>query len=87
MRIAECKNLKSMEPTFRKLLVEPWSILSDPPTEPRVDHWQRRTKLGFNLFEEVGSMTRKAIVCPMCSNRIGVGASMVSVQALHKILQ
>ncbi|KAH9483132.1 Glycine-rich domain-containing protein 1 [Psilocybe cubensis] len=72
MRIDACKNLKSMEPAFCELLLDPSPILSEAPSKSRLDNWKYLTGLGFNLLDEMANMKTKSILCPMCNTALDV---------------
>ncbi|KDR74375.1 hypothetical protein GALMADRAFT_280353 [Galerina marginata CBS 339.88] len=72
MRINECKTLKKLEGHFTRLLEDPSSsILSEPPSKPRIEFWRSRTALSFDPLDDLHTWS-KEIRCPKCQSAIEV---------------
>ncbi|KAF8905840.1 hypothetical protein CPB84DRAFT_1960342 [Gymnopilus junonius] len=73
MLIERCKVLRRFERHFLHLMENPSSMtLTSFPSAARVDYWQAKTAMPFDLLESLHTMKCKLISCPKCGTIIEV---------------
>ncbi|KAF8967533.1 hypothetical protein BDZ97DRAFT_1916819 [Flammula alnicola] len=71
-RVPACAVLKELGVHFDKALFH--MILSAPPSQARLDFWQRRTSLPFDPIEgmKLRNLNKKIIPCPQCRKPVEI---------------